>query len=556
MPAPVIPTLPTAPSRNDSPDTFVSRADAHVAALTPWTTAANNFATYFDTTYITNVDAIRDDATTQATTATSQAGIATTKASEASTSATLANNWATQLSTPVSGGEYSAKYHAQAAAASAASAINSPGTQATSATGMTIGTGSKSFTLAQTGKAFVVGQWVSITAAASPASNYMSGAITAFNSGTGAITVDISTTMGSGTFSSWTVYSAAPAVIIQPFAGYSARTSNTVLGVSDKGTLIDITSGTFTQTFTAAATLGANWYCYIRNSGTGDITLNPDVSEQIDGLYSYIMYPGETRLVTCTGTSFYTIVLTGYYRTFTASGAWTKPPGYAAHSGLLWGGGGGGCVSNSTYVGGAGGGSCLHFTVPSSALSTSVTVTIAAGGAGRAATSGNGSNGGNSSFSTFTAYGGGGATTDGGSGGGLLGAGGSAGVAGYVRGGLPADKPSSVKIHNEGGGGGAATADYTNNPTGGSSVWGGGGGGCSGGGSVWGGGGGGGTTSSSTSGAGGGSVWGGGGGAGFSGSGTATNGTAPGGAGGSVGNSGTGNGGSGARGELRIWGVI
>ena len=210
MPAPVIPTLPTAPSRNDSPDTFVSRADAHVAALTPWTTAANNFATYFDTTYITNVDAIRDDATTQATTATSQAGIATTKASEASTSATLANNWATQLGTPVSGGEYSAKYHAQAAAASAASAVTSPGTQATSTTSMTIGTGSKSFTLVQTGKAFVVGQWVSITAAASPASNWMAGAITAFNSGTGAIVVDVVIVDGVGTLPSWVITASAP----------------------------------------------------------------------------------------------------------------------------------------------------------------------------------------------------------------------------------------------------------------------------------------------------------------------------------------------------------
>jgi len=43
----------------------------------------------------------------------------------------------------------------------------------------------------------------------------------------------------------------------------SARTSNTILGAADVGTLIAITSGTFTQTFTAAATLGSGWFCYI-----------------------------------------------------------------------------------------------------------------------------------------------------------------------------------------------------------------------------------------------------------------------------------------------------
>jgi len=556
MTAPVIPTLPTAPSRNDAPDTFVAKADAHVAALTPWTTAANSFATYFDTTYINSVDAIRDDATAQAATATTQAGIATTQAGIATTKATEAQDWAIKTSGPVAGGEYSAKKHAIDAAASAASAVTSPATQATSTTSMSIGSGSKAFTLAQTGKNFVVGQWVAITDLASPSANWMNGAITAFNSGTGDITVDVSVIAGSGTFSSWAVSQSSPN-LQYTYQGRDVRTSNVALTVGDIGKLIDITSGTFTQTFSAASTLGNKWWCYIRNSGTGDITLNPNGSEQIDGLVSYVMYPGETRLVTCNGTGFYTIVLTGYYSTFTSSGIWIKPPGYAAHSGYLWAGGGGGSVGGGTYVAGGGGGSCLSFTAQSATLSASVTVIIGAGGAG-STNAGAGGNGGNSSFSTFVAYGGGGCgvSGEGGSGGGLLSAGGSVAVASFVTGGMPSSAATTTKIHNEGGGGGAGTSYYNNTTVGGSSVWGGGGGGCSGGSSVWGGGGGGGTTPPTMAGTGGVSLHGGTGGAGLYGAGTAGSGGAPGGGGGSVGNSGTGQAGAGARGELRIWGVL
>lgn len=121
-------------------------------------------------------------------------------------------------------------------------------------------------------------------------------------SGSSGTSGQVLTSAGSGAAPTWTT----PATGSDSIA-ITTRTSNTILGAGDAGTLILYTSGTFTQTFTAASTLGSGWFVYIRNAGTGIITLDPNASETIDGLTTALVYPGESFMVLCDGTNFYTV---------------------------------------------------------------------------------------------------------------------------------------------------------------------------------------------------------------------------------------------------------
>src|SRR5262249_7182405 len=72
-----------------------------------------------------------------------------------------------------------------------------------SVSSVAIGTGAKSFTT-QTAKNFPVGETLVIASNANP-SNFMRGQVTTYNAGTGALTVNVTTIGGAGTFANWLI---------------------------------------------------------------------------------------------------------------------------------------------------------------------------------------------------------------------------------------------------------------------------------------------------------------------------------------------------------------
>lgn len=64
------------------------------------------------------------------------------------------------------------------------------------------------------------------------------------------------------------------------YQGVVTKSANYTVVLTDRAKLISC-SGTFTLGLTSSATLGANFYCRVVNTGTGIITIDPDSSETI-----------------------------------------------------------------------------------------------------------------------------------------------------------------------------------------------------------------------------------------------------------------------------------
>lgn len=89
----------------------------------------------------------------------------------------------------------------------------------------------------------------------------------------------------------------------------SSKNANYTLGTNDRAQLIISTGGTLTFSFTAAATLGSTWFTFIRNSGSGTLTLDPNSSETIDGASTLTLNQGDSCMVVCNGSNFFTVGL-------------------------------------------------------------------------------------------------------------------------------------------------------------------------------------------------------------------------------------------------------
>lgn len=111
------------------------------------------------------------------------------------------------------------------AAATIATAISiGATTQANSTDSRSIAIASRSFTI-ETGKQFSVGQWVIVASKANPV-NQMIGVVTAHNTATGALTVNVQVIGGSGTFADWSVSLTPPGGALSAYPDYPTLVAN------------------------------------------------------------------------------------------------------------------------------------------------------------------------------------------------------------------------------------------------------------------------------------------------------------------------------------------
>lgn len=191
--------------------------------------------------------------------------------------------------------------------------------------------------------------------------------------------------------------------------GTMSKSASYTVVAADRGKVINCTgSGGWTLSVQAAATLGDGFVFAVSNVGSGIITLDPNLAEQVNGQNTFSIAPTDTVIVYCTGSEFLLFGKSPYpgkgEQVFTTSGTFTVPIGVRSVKVTIVGSGGGGGNASSTNScgGGGGGGSVAIKTITGLIGSNTISVTIGSGGAPASA-------GGVTSFGSYFSVSGGGA---------------------------------------------------------------------------------------------------------------------------------------------------
>ena len=83
--------------------------------------------------------------------------------------------------------------------------------------------------------------------------------------------------------------------------------SNYTSGVDDRAKMFNWTGAGGIFTLPVAATAGNNWFCYLRNSGSGAIVATPQGLNTIDEAPTLSIQPNESAIIVTDGSNFYTI---------------------------------------------------------------------------------------------------------------------------------------------------------------------------------------------------------------------------------------------------------
>jgi len=92
----------------------------------------------------------------------------------------------------------------------------------------------------------------------------------------------------------------------QPVTTFS---SNYTALSSDRSNTYVWTGGAGTLTLSSASTLGDNWFMFLRNGGTGALTVAGSGGDTINGSSTIIFQPSDSAIIVCSGSTFYTVGL-------------------------------------------------------------------------------------------------------------------------------------------------------------------------------------------------------------------------------------------------------